>query len=69
MRVTPASAKSNRSLVCVRCGVDYRLANLELWSSAQPSGQRVEDKVEFALEMLRLYAPDLLARDDRSGAA
>lgn len=39
---------------------DNRLENLELWSSAQPSGQRVEDKVEFAVEILRKYRSDLL---------
>lgn len=40
---------------------DNRIENLELWSKAQPSGQRVEDKVEFALEILRQYAPERLA--------
>lgn len=40
---------------------DNRLENLELWSSSHPKGQRVEDKVEWALEMLLLYAPDRLA--------
>lgn len=39
---------------------DNRLSNLELWSTRQPKGQRVEDKVEFALEMLRRYAPEKL---------
>jgi hypothetical protein len=34
---------------------DNREANLELWSTRQPPGQRVIDKVSFALEMLRLY--------------
>lgn len=41
--------------------VNFRSGNLELWSSWQPSGQRVADKVEFAVELLREYAPDLLA--------
>jgi hypothetical protein len=41
---------------------DNRLSNLELWSKAQPAGQRVDDKVEFALEILARYAPDYLAR-------
>lgn len=40
---------------------DNRLENLELWSAAQPAGQRVTDKVDFALEILGRYAPDLLA--------
>jgi len=39
---------------------DNRIENLELWSKAQPAGQRVEDKVKYAIEILELYAPDLL---------
>jgi len=38
--------------------LDNRAANLELWSVAQPSGQRVADKLEFAYEILRRYDPD-----------
>lgn len=34
---------------------DNRLENLELWSSRQPYGQRVEDKVKWAREILALY--------------
>lgn len=34
---------------------DNRPENLELWSSAQPPGQRVADKVEWARAMLGLY--------------
>lgn len=41
--------------------VDNRIENLELWNTNQPSGQRVADKVEYAVEILRLYAPDKLA--------
>jgi hypothetical protein len=40
---------------------DNRLENLELWNTHQPKGQRVEQKVEWAVELLRLYRPDLLA--------
>ena len=40
---------------------DNRPENLELWNTAQPSGQRIEDKVEFALMILNLYAPEQLA--------
>jgi len=40
---------------------NFRSGNLELWSSWQPAGQRVADKIEFAVELLRRYAPDLLA--------
>ena len=39
---------------------DNRLENLELWSSVHPTGQRVGDKVAFALEILRTYAPEYL---------
>ncbi len=39
---------------------DNRIENLELWSSSQPPGQRLEDKVAWAEDLLRLYAPDKL---------
>lgn len=41
----------------------YRSGNLELWSSWQPAGQRVSDKVDYAEQLLRRYAPHLLASD------
>lgn len=44
---------------------DNRIENLELWSTAHPKGQRVEDKIDFALQFLRRYAPDRLAPDAR----
>lgn len=34
---------------------DNRPENLELWSTSQPSGQRVEDKVKWAREIISLY--------------
>ncbi len=34
---------------------DNRLSNLELWSKGQPAGQRVEDKVKWARDVLREY--------------
>ncbi len=34
---------------------DNRIENLELWSTSQPYGQRVEDKVTWAREILALY--------------
>jgi hypothetical protein len=40
--------------------LDNRLENLELWSTAQPKGQRVADKVAWALSFLRRHAADLL---------
>jgi hypothetical protein len=42
---------------------DNRLENLELWSTMQPKGQRVGDKVVFALELLRRYQPDWVNED------
>jgi hypothetical protein len=45
---------------------DNRLENLELWSIAHPKGQRVADKVRFAVEMLERYARHLLAPPDAS---
>lgn len=35
--------------------LDNRLGNLELWSSSQPAGQRVEDKLAWAREIISLY--------------
>lgn len=40
---------------------DNRLENLELWSTSQPSGQRMEDKADWAIEILKLYRPEALA--------
>ena len=39
---------------------DNSIENLELWTTAQPSGQRVEDKVEWAIELLKIYKPEVL---------
>lgn len=38
--------------------LDNRPQNLELWSTYQPRGQRVEDKVIYAIEMLKRYTPN-----------
>lgn len=40
---------------------DNRPENLELWSRSQPPGQRVEDKLSWALELIEQYRPHLLA--------
>ena len=39
---------------------DNRIDNLELWSHNQPPGQRVEDKVEWAKNILIMYEPDFI---------
>jgi hypothetical protein len=39
---------------------DNRIENLELWSVRQPKGQRVDDLITHAIEVLTRYRPDLL---------
>jgi hypothetical protein len=39
--------------------LDNRLENLELWSSHQPQGQRVIDKIKWAQEILQLYKNEI----------
>jgi hypothetical protein len=34
---------------------DNRIENLELWSKAQPAGQRVKDKIKWCIEFLSQY--------------
>jgi hypothetical protein len=45
---------------------DNRPENLELWNTTQPCGQRPADKVAYAVKILELYAPELLAESDMS---
>lgn len=40
--------------------LDNSIDNLELWVSNHPSGQRIEDVVEFAVSILTQYAPEKL---------
>ena len=35
--------------------LDNRIENLELWTTSHPYGQRVEDKVKWAREIIELY--------------
>lgn len=39
---------------------DNRLENLELWVSKQPRGQRIDDLVDYAIEILNIYKPEAL---------
>lgn len=41
--------------------LDNRIQNLELWTTAQPKGQRVIDKLEFAYALIDRYDPDAAA--------
>lgn len=36
---------------------DNRIENLQLWSTSQPAGQDVYDKLKWAEEMLAFYGP------------
>lgn len=42
---------------------DNRIENLELWSSSHPAGQRVQDKVQWALEILGKY-PEFIEKEN-----
>jgi len=35
--------------------LDNRIENLELWDRSQPAGQRIEDKIKWAIEFLGRY--------------
>jgi hypothetical protein len=35
--------------------LDNRIENLEVWNTMQPAGQRAEDKIKFAKEILEMY--------------
>jgi len=48
---------------------DNRIENLELWTKAQPSGQRVQDKVQNAISLLEEYLSDALVLDEGGALA
>lgn len=39
---------------------DNRVDNLELWSASHPKGQRIADKVQWAIDILERYWPERL---------
>ena len=39
---------------------DNRIENLELWTKSQPAGGRVEDKINWAIEILKQYKSEVL---------
>lgn len=47
---------------------DNRPSNLELWSTSQPHGQRIEDKLDWAVEFLARYWPHALMPSHRERA-
>src|SRR5699024_12504637 len=50
-----------------RC--DNRPENLELWNTIQPSGQRVEDKIKWAKEILGMYGYEVTKKIEVIGNA
>lgn len=47
---------------------DNRPKNLELWLRKQPGGQRVEDLIVWAVEVLQRYNPDVLLKHNETAA-
>ena len=45
---------------------DNRIENLELWNTKQPKGQRIENKIQYALEILEQYAPQLITTKEKA---
>ena len=47
---------------------DNRIENLELWSSSHPCGQRIDDKIEWCKEFLRLYGYSVISKENHNQA-
>jgi hypothetical protein len=46
---------------------DNRIENLELWNTGQPAGQRIEDKIRWAFEIIEKYPEEArVVRNSRS---
>lgn len=45
---------------------DNRLENLELWVSHQPKGQRPEDLVKWAKEIVEMYGDEVCQNEEYS---
>jgi hypothetical protein len=46
---------------------DNRPENLELWTRSQPPGQRVSDKIAWAIEFLEQYGYDVSQAEEKTG--
>lgn len=44
---------------------DNRIENLELWSKSHPYGQRIEDKIDWAISLLKEYGHKVSLSTDR----
>lgn len=49
--------------------LDNRLENLELWSTSQPKGQRVEEKLALAYELIAMYDVSAVEEPEPQGQA
>lgn len=45
---------------------DNRIENLELWSTSHPAGQRVEDKIAWAIEFLEQYGYEVSQAEEQT---